>query len=161
MRAGFCVDALVQDSEPLDWLPVDDVALEDFVDIIELDIAVPNALGVDNHVGAVLALVKAPGRVGSNRGLQVLALDLAFEVLAKPGAPIGVATASGVPRRASVGANKKVMLEEGHARHYRHRQTQCQNAISAFTLLSRLSILSFSSSHPLPLPRRAQTYEVS
>jgi hypothetical protein len=175
VRAALGIDALVFDSEPLDRLAADDVALQDLLDIFELDIPVPNSLGINDHVGAVLALVEAPRRVGPHRGLQVPLLDLYLEALSKTSAPIGVATASRVPLRAGVGANEEVVLETGHSAPWSaiigtggESATQESKGrdegrdISAFTPVSGLSILSFLTWPPLllPLPDKALSSEV-
>jgi hypothetical protein len=64
--AGFGVQAGVGDAEAFDWASGDEVLGDDFVGVFGINAAIPDGIGVDDHGGAVLALVKAAGLVDSD-----------------------------------------------------------------------------------------------
>ena len=64
--AALRVDALWAHEQALDWLSSHDVGVDDLIHVIERDSPVPDGFGIDDQVGAVLALVEASGLVGAN-----------------------------------------------------------------------------------------------
>jgi hypothetical protein len=113
--ASLCVQTTIGQAQPLDRPAVDEVLLNDLADILQLHKAVPDRLGIDDNGGAVLALVQAPGLIGTNLVLQPsllqCVLEGGFELLSAPGA---TAWARGA-LVALVGADKDVVLELGQA----------------------------------------------
>ena len=64
MLASSRVDTDIREPQALDWMVFDDVRLNDFFDIPQRDVAVPNRLRVHNHGWTVFTLVQAAGFVG-------------------------------------------------------------------------------------------------
>src|ERR1041385_4299392 len=52
--------------QPLDPSAILQMRLDDFVDVLRVLVAVPDALGIDHHVGAVFAAVEAARRVAAD-----------------------------------------------------------------------------------------------
>ena len=59
MRAGFGVDALIGQAQPLNWLAANQVFFYDLRCIFRLNVPVPDRLWIHHHGWPVLALVKA------------------------------------------------------------------------------------------------------
>ena len=66
MFTTWCVDARLAQPQPFNWLPADDVGFDDLVHIGECYTAVPHPVRINDNVGAMFALVKASGLIGSN-----------------------------------------------------------------------------------------------
>jgi hypothetical protein len=64
MRTTRCIEALVRDSQPFDWLSAEDVGIEYLVNIGGCHVAVPDRFRINNDVRSVFALAKAAGPVG-------------------------------------------------------------------------------------------------
>src|SRR5258708_18648033 len=58
------IEAFVRDHQALDWLAADDVRVDDFIDISFGDVAIPDSVGIDDKIRAVLALIEATGLIG-------------------------------------------------------------------------------------------------
>ena len=86
MRAMGGVDAGIGQAEAFDGLAADEVLGDDLLDVVEVDEAVPDGLGIDDHDRAVLALVEAAGFVDADAVLEAGGFDgvleVAFEVFA-------------------------------------------------------------------------------
>jgi len=63
MRAGFGVDALIGQAQPLYGLAANQVLFHDLCRIFRLDVAVPDRLWIHHYGWPVFALVKASGLV--------------------------------------------------------------------------------------------------
>jgi hypothetical protein len=111
--ASLCVQTSIWQAKALDRPSVDEVFLNDLVDVLQLNKAVPDGFGIDDNGGTVLALVQAPSLVGTNLvlqpGLLQCVLEGGFELLSAPGA---TAWAGGA-FVALVGADKDVVVELG------------------------------------------------
>jgi hypothetical protein len=115
VRATLRVDAAGSEAEPLYRLALEDMALDDLRNIAELDVTVPDALWIDDHVGAVLALIEATRGVRPHRGLEVAPTHLVLEALAQGRAPVGIAAPARMPDWACVRADEDVVRESGQA----------------------------------------------
>src|SRR5207248_5786119 len=99
--------------QPLDPAAVLDVDLQDLVDVGGILVAVPHALGIDDHVGPELAAVEAPGGVAADAldaELPRLFARIAAQLLDATGRRrAGAARAARMALRPRVGADEKVM----------------------------------------------------
>ena len=59
MRAGLDVQTRIRNQQALDRLVADDVRFDDGIHIGFSNAAVPNSIGIDHDIGAVLTLIKA------------------------------------------------------------------------------------------------------
>ena len=113
VRASLCVQAGVVQAQALNRAAVDEMFLDDLVDVLQLNEAVPDRFRIDNNGGAVLALVQTPGLIGTNLvlqpGLLQSILEGGFELLSAPGA---TAWAGGA-LVAFISADKNMVLELG------------------------------------------------
>jgi hypothetical protein len=66
MLARFSVEAILSHPETGDGLAADDVRLDDFGYILQLDMSIPDAFGVDDYIGTVFALIEASRFIGSD-----------------------------------------------------------------------------------------------
>ena len=66
MLAGRRVQAFIPKPESLDWPSLQNVGLDNFVNIRQLDSSIPDGLRINNNVGAVLALIEAARLVGAD-----------------------------------------------------------------------------------------------
>jgi len=64
------VEALIVQAQSLHWPPADNVRLDNFIDVIGRDKAVPHRFRIDDEIRAVLALIEAAGLVGSHPVFQ-------------------------------------------------------------------------------------------
>ena len=64
------VQAVVCEAEAFYRLSRFDVGRDDLVDVGFGDVAVPDGFGIDDYVGAVLALVEASGLVGADAAFE-------------------------------------------------------------------------------------------
>ena len=70
MRAGLDVQTRVRNYESLDRLVADDMRFDDGIHIGLSNAAVPNSIGIDHDVGAMLTLIEAA---------RLIRADLAFQ----------------------------------------------------------------------------------
>ena len=70
VRAVGCVDTGIRQAEEFDRTAADEVLGDDLADVVEVDEAVPDGLRIDDHDGAVLALVEAAGLVDADAVLE-------------------------------------------------------------------------------------------
>jgi len=68
--ARRCVQARIGQHQTLDGFAADDVRVDDFVDVGFGDVAIPDSIGINNQVRAVLALIEAAGLVGADFALE-------------------------------------------------------------------------------------------
>ena len=114
MLAGFGVEAGFGEAEAFDWLPSEDVGFDDLVYVSLGDVAVPDCVGVDDDVRAVLALVEAAGLVGTDSAFQASLGQFLLEEFLEPGFGSGVAGSAGMACGALVSADEDVFFEFGH-----------------------------------------------
>jgi hypothetical protein len=110
--AGGGVQAIVRDAEAFYGLVAQNVGLNDFLGVGHGHVAVPDCLGIDDDVRAVLALVEASGLVGTddrarNSGEGEKTLELAMEIVASRRIAARARTANGT----LVAADEDVLSE--------------------------------------------------
>jgi hypothetical protein len=114
VRTNLSVKARVGEEKALDGATMQQVLTDNLRNIFYVDEAVPNGLRIDDHDGAMLALVETAGFIGADLALQPCVLngvlESSFELLA---ATSGTAGAAGifVPL---VGADKDMSLKLCH-----------------------------------------------
>ena len=113
MGAGFGIDALVGETEPLDRTTVDKVLLDDLRGILRLHVAIPDRFGVHDDGGAVLALIEAAGFVNANRAAQAGGFRQLLELGVQFTFAVAGARGPGSAFRAGVVADEDVVLENG------------------------------------------------
>jgi hypothetical protein len=112
--AGFGVQARVRYAQALDWLSADDVRFDNFIHIGLGDVAVPDRLGIDYEVGAMLALVEAAGLVGSHSAFEAALRQLLLEQLLQAGLGGGIAASTRMACGALVSTDENVLFEFRH-----------------------------------------------
>lgn len=120
MRATGGVQAGIGNDEPLDRLAAKDVGFDDLVDIGSGDPAVPDGVGIDHDVRAVLALVEAPRLVRADFVLKTQGGKLLLEGQLQLGLAGRVAAAAGMAFRTLIAANEDVSLELRHISNLQH-----------------------------------------
>jgi hypothetical protein len=70
MRARFSIDALLGDAQPLHRPPGNEVFGDDLFGVFRAHVAVPHTFRIDNHRGAVLALIETAGFVDAHAAAQ-------------------------------------------------------------------------------------------
>ena len=79
MHAGLGVQAGFGQPETFNGLAADDVRVDDFFDIGLSDVSIPNGIGIDDEVWAVLALIETAGLVGAHFALESAFRQFLFE----------------------------------------------------------------------------------
>src|SRR2546429_562504 len=102
MFAGCCVQAGVCQAEALDGLAAEDVRVDNLVDVGFGDMSVPDCIRIDHKVGAVFALIEAPGLVRAHSALQSALGQLLLEDLLEPGFGERITAPARMARRALV-----------------------------------------------------------
>jgi hypothetical protein len=105
------VEAGVGEQKALDGTAVDEVLADNLVDVFRVDEAVPDRVGIDDHYGAVLALVETASFVGADFALQAGLLDCVLEGAFQLAAAVAGSTGTGGVFVPLVGADEEVMLE--------------------------------------------------
>ena len=114
MLAGFGVEALIRQAQALDRFSADDVGVDDFVDIGFSDVAVPDSIGVDHDIWAMLALVEASRLIRSDSALQAVLGEFLLEQLLQFGFGERIAASAGMARGAMVSTDEDVLFEFRH-----------------------------------------------
>ena len=79
VRTILGIEAGVGQAEAFYRTAVEEVLGDDFLDVFDVDEAVPDGLGVDHDDGTVLALIEAARLVGSDMVLETGVLDGVLE----------------------------------------------------------------------------------
>ena len=108
------VETGVGEAQALDGTVVEEVLGDDFLDVFDVDEAVPNGLGIDHDDGAVLALIEASGFVGADVMLEASVFDGVLEGRFELFAAVGKAAGTGGAFVALVGANEDVVVKFRH-----------------------------------------------
>ena len=114
MWALLSVEAGVGQAEAFYRTAVEEVLGDDFLDVFDVDEAVPDGLGVDHDDGAVFALIEATGLVGSNVVPEAGFLDGVLEGGFEFFTAIGKAAWTRGAFIALVGANEDVVVKFRH-----------------------------------------------
>jgi hypothetical protein len=111
MLARLSVEALLSNPEPGDGLATDDVRFDDFGYILQLDMSIPDAFGVDDYIGTVFALIEASRLIGSHSWLEPASGQLLLESELKICEPVGVTAAPWIVWRPLICADENMMLK--------------------------------------------------
>lgn len=114
MRATGGIEAFVGKDETLDGLAVDDVGFDDLVDIGGGDASVPDAIGIDDDGGSVLALIEASRHIGAHAFLETAQREFLLEEELELGLARGIAATARMSSLALIAANEEMLLEFGH-----------------------------------------------
>ena len=114
MLAGNAIQAFVFQSEPFHRLPTYDVRLHDLIHISQHHAAVPNRLGIDDQVRAMLALIQTSRLIRADPSLKSSFSQLLLECLLQFCAAGWITASPRMPRRTHVSADEDVALEFGH-----------------------------------------------
>jgi hypothetical protein len=113
VRAGLGVDTVVGDAQALDGPAGDEVLVDNLFSIAGLHMAVPNSFGIDDHVGAVLALVEAAGFVDADsRRAETGSLGGLLQLHQQLAVAVGSAGWARRARRTGVGTDEDVAFKE-------------------------------------------------
>jgi hypothetical protein len=93
---------------------VQKVALEDLLDVVQADAAIPDAFRIDHQRHASLTLVETARLVGAHPTLQSRFLDESLETSPHRGGSLGGTAASGVRIGATVLAHEDMSFETRH-----------------------------------------------
>lgn len=115
MRAMLCVEAGSGEAQPLHGTAMDEVLVDDFFYIFQMNEAVPDSFGIDHHRRAMLALIETPRLVGPNQMLETRVLNCIFEGGFELLASVRQATRAGRGFVALICTDKDVMLEFRHS----------------------------------------------
>jgi hypothetical protein len=115
VRTTGGVEAFVGNEEALDGPSVDDVRLDDLVDIVGGDAAVPDRVRINDDGGAVFALVETSGHVGAHALSESAESQFLFEEELQLGLACRITAAARVPGIALIAANEQVLLKLGHS----------------------------------------------
>jgi hypothetical protein len=113
MGAGLGVEAFVGEAEALDRAACDEVLVDDFGSVFRADVAVPDALRVDDDGGAVFALIEATGLVYADAGPEIGSLHKLLDGCVEFSLAVGVAGGARRVLGTGVGADKDVAFEWG------------------------------------------------
>ena len=108
------VEAFIGKAQALDWLPVDDVGFDDFVDVGLGNVSVPDSFRIDHEIRAVFALIEASGLIGANASLESSGSEFLLEQFLQARIGLRIAAAAGMVRRALVATDEDVVLKLGH-----------------------------------------------
>jgi hypothetical protein len=115
MRAAFCVDTFICQSQALDWPAAHQVLLHNLRGIRRLHMAVPHGLRVNHHGGPVLALVKAHGLIDAHGRAQPCGFRQLLQLRVEFAFSIGGAGRPGSIGGTCVMANKDMAFKRGQA----------------------------------------------
>jgi len=133
MFAGFCVQAGIRQAKALDRLAADNVRLHNLLDIGFGDVPVPDGVGVDDEVGAMLTLIETAGLIGTHFSLESALGEFLFEELLQFGLCQRIAASPRMTRRTLVSADEDVFVE------FWHQATVAISVASAVPILASIS----------------------
>ena len=111
MWARSGIDTRLCQAQPLHRAAVLHMLLNDLRDILRLDKAIPDRLGVNDHRRPVLALIQAAGFVGTHGRFQTCGSDRLFEQSLQLAFSVGRAAPARAAGFPLIGADKQVSLE--------------------------------------------------
>jgi hypothetical protein len=114
MLAGFGIDAAVSEAQALDGTITHNVGLNDLCHIRESDVAVPDSLGIHDHIRTVFALVEASGLVGADGVFQPAQSQLRLESPLEFGGAGWITASTRMPVGTLVAAYEDVLCEFSH-----------------------------------------------
>jgi hypothetical protein len=108
------IQAFVGQHQALDWFAANDVRVDDLFYVGLGDVSVPDGVGIDDEVRAVLALIETARLVGPHFALEAALRELLLEYFLQFCLAGGIAAASGILGRPLVAAYENVFFELGH-----------------------------------------------
>jgi hypothetical protein len=114
VRTTGGIEAFVGKDQTLDGFAVHDVGFDDLVDIGGGDASVPDAIGIDDDGGSVLALVEASRHIGAHAFFETAQREFLLEEELQLGLARGIAAAARMSGFALIAANEEMLLELGH-----------------------------------------------
>lgn len=114
MCAGVGVEAGIRQHKALHRLSTDDVGFHDLIDIGLAHVSIPDLLGIDHNIWAMLALIEAARLVGTHLAFEAALRELLLKQLLQLRLAFGIATTSRISRRPLVAAYKNVLLKLWH-----------------------------------------------
>jgi hypothetical protein len=112
--ATLGIEARIGQAKALDGAMVQEVLVDDLLDVLEVDEAVPDSLGIDHDDGPVLTLVEAAGLVGADVMLEASLLDGILEGRFELFASVGEAAGTRGAFVALVDADEDMVVELRH-----------------------------------------------
>lgn len=114
MLARVRIQTGVSQTQSLHRLTGQNVRLDNLIHIRFGNPAVPDCLGVDDYVGAMLALVETPGLVRAHAAFQSTFGEFLLEEFLQTSFGCWIAASPGMPCRALVSADEDVSFELWH-----------------------------------------------
>ncbi len=114
MFAVGVVQTGIRDSQIFQHFAANDRLLDDAIDVSQSHPAIENALWIDRHGGAVLALFETPTLIRTDQRVQTTAFDFRLERRPQRCRPIWIATAAAVAGATLVAANENMMSKSRH-----------------------------------------------
>jgi hypothetical protein len=108
------VEAGPGEAQPLHGAAMDEMLGNNFIDVFELDEAVPDGLGINHNRRAVLALIEAAGLIGADEMLEAGIFDRVLECRLQFLAAVRKTAWAGRGFVALIGTDKDVMLKFRH-----------------------------------------------
>jgi hypothetical protein len=108
------IQAGVGHHQARDGFAADDVGFDDFIDVSFGDVSIPDRIGIDHEVRAVLALVETASLIGPHPALEAALGKLLLEKFLQLGLAAGIAASPRISRRALVAAYEDVFLKLRH-----------------------------------------------
>lgn len=112
--AGFGIEAFIGEAEAFDWLSIDDVGFDDFIDVGFGDVSVPDGFWIDDEIRPVFALIEAPGLVGANASLQTTGGEFLLKEFLQVCVGLRIAASARMACWALIAADEDVVLELWH-----------------------------------------------
>jgi hypothetical protein len=112
--AGCRIKAFVGQHQALDWFAADYVRVDDLVYVSLGDVSVPDGIGINNEIWAVLALVETARLVGPHYALEASLRQLLLEQFLQFCLAGRIAASARILGRALVAAYENVFFELRH-----------------------------------------------
>lgn len=127
MLAAGSVDAVFCEPKPVDGHFAEDVRIHDLGHILRPDSSIPNRIGIDDHGGAVFALLEAARSIGPDPGARHPALSQnPLKGFVQLSLAFGVAAPAGIARRSLISAYENVLLELRHPSNVQQNRRSAQ-----------------------------------
>ena len=111
---GRSIEAGIGQHQACDGLAAHDVRFDDVVHVRGGDVSVPDSIGIDDKIRAVLALIEAARLIGADLALQSSLCEFLLEELLQGCLGRGVTASPRMSRRTLITADENVFLEFGH-----------------------------------------------
>jgi hypothetical protein len=114
MLAAGRIQTLFRQTQALDRPSAYDVRLNDLFDVRFGNAAVPDGIGIDHHIRAVLALVEASGLIRADASVQAMGRQLLLEEFLQASFRQRIAATPRMTWRSLVSANEDMFFEFRH-----------------------------------------------